>query len=81
MIHKNISKRAIFAAENEIDQIVKDQEKSSEREEFVLKHIAEENCFQENFQQTMSSLTKDNIDQKSIDEDHIHSLELYEGIQ
>lgn len=29
----------------------------------------------------MSSLTKDNINQQAINEDHIHSLEIYEGIQ
>ena len=29
----------------------------------------------------MSSLAEDNIDQHLFDESHIHSLELYEGIQ
>jgi len=57
------------------------QEKSNEREEFDLKHIAEENCIQENFQKTMYSFAEDNIDQRLFAEGHIHSLELYEGIQ
>ena len=70
-----------ISASEKTNHIIKDQEKSSEREEFVIKHIAEENWTQEIFQQTLSYLAEYNIDQQLFGEGHIHYLELYEDIQ